>query len=264
MITEFRLEDLSGIREAYDRDGAVVVREVLDVDFVAELDQHIDWLIERHPELRPERLGHQFIANDPFWVRFLSHDRLLELAESLVGPDISFFAADYIAKPPGDGLEVCWHQDGNYWPLEPMEVITVWFAVSKTTRENGCVQVIPGSHRLGALTHVSTKDQPDMLSSKTNPDLFDESKAVFIELNPGDVSVHHPLMLHASDPNTSDEWRRGGSIVYMPPTTRIANEDWPCAFLFRGKPVDSVNHYQPRPRYIAGEHMPFRGCEKWA
>ena len=130
MISEFRLENLGGMREAFDRDGAVVVRGVLEDRLVAEINRHIDWLIERHPELRPERLGHRLIAGDPFWVRFIGDERLLDVAEALVGPDVAFFAADYIAKPPGDGLPVCWHQDGRYWPLEPMEVVTVWFAAT--------------------------------------------------------------------------------------------------------------------------------------
>ena len=101
------------MKEAFDRDGAVVVRGVLEDRLVAEINRHIDWLIERHPELRPERLGHRLIAGDPFWVRFLGDERLLDVAEALVGPDVAFFAADYIAKPPGDGLPVCWHQDGQ-------------------------------------------------------------------------------------------------------------------------------------------------------
>ena len=264
MISEFKLEDLSGIKVAYDRDGVVIVRDVLEPHLLIEINQHIDWLIERHPELRPERLGHQFIVDDAFWVRFLSDERLLDVAAPLVGPDIAFFAADYIAKPPLDGLEVGWHQDGRYWSLEPMEVITVWFAATRSTRENGCVQVIPGSHRRGDLTHVSTKGQPDLLSLAADPDLLDESEAVHVELSPGDVSVHHPLMLHASDANTSGEWRRGGSIQYMPPTTRITNESWPCTFLFRGEPVAGINHYQALPKYVAGEHIAFRGCEEWA
>ena len=264
MISEFRLENPGGMREAFDRDGAVVVRGVLEDRLVAEINRHIDWLIERHPELRPERLGHRLIAGDPFWVRFLGDERLLDVAEALVGQDVAFFAADYIAKPPGDGLPVCWHQDGRYWPLEPMEVVTVWFAATPSTRENGCVQVIPGSHRLGPLAHVSEEGRPGLLSLAADPELFDESRAVHLELDPGDVSVHHPLLLHGSDPNTSGEWRRGGSIQYMPPTTRIADDSWPCAFLFRGEPVAGVNRYQPRPRYIAGRHLPFRGCEQWA
>ena len=262
-VNEFVFGELTGLNAAYQRDGVVVVRKVLDADLLAELDRHIDWLIAAHPELRPERLGHWLLARDPFWVRFVSDHRLLDIAESLVGPDIAFFAADYIAKPPRQGRAVLWHQDANYWPLEPMEVLTIWFAVSKSTCQNGCVRFIPGSHRLGLLEHRSKKDTVNLLNSEVDPGFVAAGRAVEVELNPGDVSVHHPLVLHGSEANTSAHWRRGGSIQYMPATTRIADRDWPCAFLFRGRGVAGVNEYQPRPRYIAGEHMSFKGCEGW-
>ena len=264
MINEFTYDNLEGIRTAYDRDGVVVVRDVLQADLVEELDKHIDWLIERHPELRPERLGHWLIAQDPFWVRFVSDKHLLDVAEAFVGPNIAFFAADYIAKPPYDGQAVCWHQDANYWPLEPMEVITIWFAVSQSTCENGCVQVIPGSHQLGPIPHQSHTENASLLGSEVPPNFVDESKAVAVELTPGDVSVHHPLTLHGSEANTSPHWRRGGSIQYMPPTTRIATNNWPSAFLFRGEGITGINDYLPIPQYDPNEHMPFLGCEAWA
>ena len=129
-MNEFSLSNLTKIKEAYDDEGFFIVRNVLDTDLINELDQHIDWLIARHPELRPERLGHWLVAEDPFWVRFISDQRLLNVASLLVGSNIAFFAADYIAKPPRDGQAVSWHQDGNYSALEPMEVISIWFAVS--------------------------------------------------------------------------------------------------------------------------------------
>ena len=258
-VAEFTFPDLQGIQEPYDRDGYVIVRKVLDADLVGEIDRHVDWMLARHPELRPEAIPTTLIAKDPFWVRFLSDPHLLDVAESLVGPDIALFAADYICKPPGIGRALHWHQDAHYWPLEPMDVITVWFAVTKSVRANGCVRFIPGSHQLGLQAHSSERDE-DILLNPVDPTVVDEGLAVDIELEPGDISVHHPLILHGSEPNRSDSWRRGGSIQYMPATTRVTVE-WQSLFLFRGDPVEGVNDYLPSPRYIEGEHMAFRGCE---
>ncbi len=112
MIREFTKSALSGIGRAYNEDGVVIVRGVLDKSLIGELDRHIDWLMARHPDLRPESLGHWLISEDPFWFRFISDPNLLNVAEALVGRDIAFFAADYIAKPPRDGKGVLWHQDG--------------------------------------------------------------------------------------------------------------------------------------------------------
>ena len=105
---------VGGIAEAYERDGFVIVRKVLDANLLSELGQHIDWLIERHPELEPEGLGHHLIAEDPFWVRFLSDPHLLDVAETLVGLNSALFAADYTCKPPLTGKGIQWHQDAHY------------------------------------------------------------------------------------------------------------------------------------------------------
>jgi len=262
-MREFNLDSLRHIKEAYDQDGCVVVRNVLDPMLVRELDQHIDWLIERHPDLRPERLGHWLVAKDPFWIRFISDCNLLKVAAALIGSDIAFFAADYIAKPPHNGQAVAWHQDGNYWGLEPMEVITIWFAVTSSTVKNGCVKVIPGSQKLGLISHYTKTDIVNLLNSEVDPSVVDERQAVSVELNAGDISVHHPLVLHGSTANNSDQWRRGGSIQYMPVTTRITSKNWPCAFLLQGEDLARVNDYQLKPKYIAGQHMPFQGCENF-
>ena len=260
-MSDFTFPDLTGIGKAYDRDGFVIVRDVLQAGLIREVERHIDWLMDRHPDLPPESLGHWLIADDPFWVRFLSDRRLLDVAEALVGPDVGFFAADYICKPPRTGKGVLWHQDGHYWPLEPMEVITVWFAITPSLPSNGCVRVIPGSHRSGLHRHSADR-RDDYILNQADPDAFDENEAVDLVLSPGDVSVHHPLLLHGSDPNRSDAWRRGGSIQYMPASTRVTR-DWPCLFLFRGRPVEGVNTYRPFPVYRNGVHMPFRDCEAW-
>jgi phytanoyl-CoA hydroxylase len=261
-VVEFVFPHLEGICSAYDRDGYAIVRQVLDDQLLEELNRHIDWLIEHHPELEPERLGHQLVADDPFWVRFLSAPNLLDVAEALVGPNIALFAADYICKPPGTGKGVQWHQDGRYWPLQPMEVVTAWFAVTESVPENGGVRVIPGSHRLGLQKHDPLREE-HLLLNKVDPAALDESKAIDLELAAGDISVHHPLLLHGSEPNRSNRWRRGGSIQYMPATTLVTKRDWPCLFLFRGEPVDGINQYRSNPSFRADPHMAFRSCEAW-
>ena len=261
-MSEFVFPELQGLGDAYDRGGYAVVRRVLDSALIQELNRHIDWLIDRHPELEPEGLGHHLIADDPFWVRFLSDPNLLDVAEALIGPDIALFAADYICKPPGTGKGIQWHQDAHYWPLEPMEVITAWFAVTDSLADNGAVRVVPGSHRMGLQKHAPDRI-PNLLLNKVDPAVLDDNHAVDIELQAGDISVHHPLILHGSEQNTSTRWRRGGSIQYMPTTTLVTDENWSCLFLFRGHAVAGVNEYRPFPAFSENRHMVFSGCETW-
>ena len=254
---------VSAERAQYDRDGCAIYHDVLDGELVAEASAHVDWLAARHPDLRPENLGHTLMRDDPFWVRLISDERLLDIAEEYLGPNLALFASHYISKPPEDGRPVLWHQDGSYWPLEPMEVVTLWLAVDDSTPENGCMRVVPGTQDMELHEMKRTTDAPNVLSSQMDPDLVEEEQAVDVVLKAGGVSVHHPNIVHGSNPNTSGKRRCGLTIRYIPTTTRIVSELWPCAFLLRGEGIEGINDYLPRPRYVEGEHLPFRGCEAW-
>lgn len=254
MITE-----VDRILHDYDRDGYTIFRDVIDPGLIAEASDHVSWLQAKYPDRLGEDLATELVAGDPFWVRLVSDDRLLDIAELFVGPDIALFASHYISKPPFSGMPVLWHQDGAYWPLEPMRVVTLWLAVDESTPENGCVRVIPGSHKHD-LYGLRQRDDVDNVLGSESAVTVDESKAVDLVLSPGDVEVHHPNILHASNANTSPRRRCGLTIRYIPTTTRITSERQPfvSALLLRGRP--GVNVYQPFPAYVEGEHMPFVGA----
>jgi len=241
-----------GAVRRYDRDGFVIFRNVLDAGLIAQASEHVTWLQRRHPELRGEDLGHELVARDPFWVRLVSDSRLLDIAEQFVGPDTALFASHYICKPPYSGRPVLWHQDGAYWPLEPMDVVTLWLAVDDSTPENGCMRVIPGSHRDDLHELRVREDFDSVLGSESATDV-DESLAVDLTLSAGDVEVHHPKIMHGSNANTSASRRCGLTIRYIPTSTRITatEQPYPSALLLRGKP--GVNIYQPWPEDEPGQ-----------
>jgi ectoine hydroxylase-related dioxygenase (phytanoyl-CoA dioxygenase family) len=264
-------ETRSSAVEQYERDGYVLFHDVLDADLIREASDHVDWLLAKNPELRPEHLHHSLMTHDPFWVRLVGDDRLLDIAEQFIGPNIALFASHYISKPPFDGQPVLWHQDGSYWPLEPMKVITLWLAVDDSLPENGCMRVIPGTQHMELHEMKPNTQVANVLSSGMDSDLVDESRAVDLVLKAGGVSVHHPNVVHGSNANHSAMRRCGLTIRYIPATTRILLRGgltpegrWPSAFLLRGEAVPGVNDYNPRPKYREGECMPFEGCEAWA
>jgi ectoine hydroxylase-related dioxygenase (phytanoyl-CoA dioxygenase family) len=262
-------------KQQYEREGYVLFHDVLDADLIQEASDHVAYLQKKNPHLRPEQLGHTLMTHDPFWVRLVSDDRLLDIAEQFIGPNIALFASHYISKPPFDGQPVLWHQDGSYWPLEPMEVTTLWLAVDDSLPENGCMRVIPGTQSLTLQEMKPNTEVANVLNSGIDTTMVDESKAVDMTLKAGGVSVHHPNIVHGSNANHSPLRRCGLTIRYIPTSTRIivdAMTDqfnltqegrWPSAFLLRGEAVPGINNYNPWPRYIEGEHMPFRGCDTW-
>lgn len=260
--------DLTGVVEQYEKDGYAIIRGAVDADLIAEAREHVEWLQHRYPELRPEELHHPLIRNDAFWVRLATDDRFLDIAESIIGPNLACLTAHYICKPPFDGQAVLWHQDGAYWKLDPMEALTVWLAVDPSTPENGCLKVIPGSHVEPLREHKVRHDVPNMLASETDGEVVsrwaEERGLVDVVLEPGDVSIHHPHILHCSEPNTSSIRRCGLDLGYIPTTTAVTNEGlYLDALLVRGEPVPGVNNYRPWPEYDAAETIPFRGHETW-
>lgn len=105
--------------EQYNRDGFIVLRNVLDPQLIDECRQHVDFLLKKFPSIPQEHLHHPIMRNDPFWVRLVSDARLLDLA-TLLGSsfmpstgDVALFSSHYFCKPPKTGMAVLWHQDGE-------------------------------------------------------------------------------------------------------------------------------------------------------
>lgn len=254
------------LQKEYEEKGYVVARNAIDPDLAQETVDHVHWLIKKYPDVRPERLHHNLLANDPFMHRLVGDDRLLDIAEQFIGPNIALFAAHYIAKKPETGQAVQWHQDGSYWPLEPMEVTTLWVAGTDSTIENGCMRLLPGTqnnHLLKRRELMELDTEKYVLGVGIRPDQIDESDAVDLELKAGDISIHNPNIIHGSNANTSDKWRVGLTLRYIPTSTWV-NKDGHENILLRGEKTEGVeNVYIKRPRFVDGEHMPFRGCELW-
>jgi Phytanoyl-CoA dioxygenase (PhyH) len=185
------------------------------------------------------------VANDPFWVRLISDSRLLDVAEQFVGPDIALFASQYICKPPPEGQAVLWHQNGSYWPRVPMYVSTLWLALDPSIPENGCMQVIPKTYHLKLQSLKERHDVPNVLESNMDHSLVEEHKAIDIILQPRDISIHHPNIIHGSRAYNSDLWQRGLTIRYIPSTAKVTQASWPCVMLLRGKTVKEINEYIP-------------------
>lgn len=222
----------------------MIFRDVIDHDLINEVQAHVDWLQRTNLDTGPEQLGRPRMRLDPFWVRMVADERLLDIAELFVGPDIALFTSHYVVKPPYRGRAVLWHQDGPHWPLKPREAVTIWLAVDPATPDNGCLRVIPGTHR----------EQP--------AGEIDETQAVDIVLDAGDVEVHHPNVVHGSNANTSPQRRCALTMRYIPTSTRIMSveQPYPSAFHLRGQP--GVNVYQPLPDLGMPEGA-MRGSPVW-
>jgi phytanoyl-CoA hydroxylase len=171
--------------------------------------------------------------------------RLLDIAELFIGPSIALFGANYVVKWVGDKKPALWHQDGPNWQLEPLEAITLWIAIDDSTTENGCLRIIPGSHKSGLHKLQPANQTPNIFGWQIDPGLVQEEKAVDIVLQAGDISVHHPQVIHGSGTNNSQGRRAGMSIRYIPTSTRITSEmPWCNVLLLRGNADSPDSQYQ--------------------
>lgn len=176
------------------------------------------------------------------------HPKILDAVEDAIGPDILCWTTNFFIKEASHPGFVSWHQDSTYWGLDPDDVITAWVAFADVTPENGCMQVIPGSHKVDQLPHTDTFHQHNLLSRGQEIAVaVDKSKAVSLVLKAGEMSLHHIKLVHGSDPNRGDDRRIGLAIRYIPTYVRQTKVR-DSAILVRGTDQYHNFDYEPRPR----------------
>ncbi len=158
---------------------------------------------------------------DDEYRQLLHHGPLLDVAELLVGPDIQLFHDQALYKPAHHGGAVPWHQDNGYWRCDPPDLVSIWMPWDDADEDNGCMTMVPGSHRDGAAGHeraATEKGQnPALLMAEV-----DESKAVPVPIEAGYGLLHHCRTLHSTAPNRSPRDRRAMVLHYMASGTRNA------------------------------------------
>ena len=171
---------------------------------------------------------------------------LLDAVESLLGHDILLWDSAYVIKEPQNTKFVSWHQDLTYWGLDSDDLVTAWVALSPATEGSGCMKMLPGSHRNGKKSHRDTHEKENILHRGQELEMsIDEEQVVSVELKPGEASLHHGWIAHASYPNLSNDRRIGLSLQYISPRVMQKHTDKESATLVRGE--DLYNNFSPEP-----------------
>lgn len=139
----------------------------------------------------------------------LFHSAFTVPAAQILGGPVRFWHDQLFVKPAKDGGVVAWHQDYSYWTrTKPMAHLTCWIGLDDSTRENGCVHYVPGSHKWDLLPRTDLANDMEAVLDVLSEEQKREFKPVAIELKKGEASFHHPLMLHGSYENSSEKARR--------------------------------------------------------
>ncbi len=252
-----RLLDAAALKQ-YREEGYVSPISVFSTEEATRLRAAIEAVeAERGPVFREDRKQ----PGDPFKgsYRFKSHllfkwladivrdPRLLDLVEPLTGPDILCWTTHWFIKEQSSVNYVSWHQDSNYWGVESDRFVSAWLAVSPASEESGCIRLLPGSHHGPKMEHVDTWEKDNMLTRGQTIMGVDESKAVKLELQPGEIALFDYRLAHASHANQSNDRRIGIGIRYMPPTARQTLADWDSASLLRGNDIHGHFELEPEP-----------------
>jgi len=131
----------------------------------------------------------------------------------LLGGAVRFWHDQIFYKPEHHGGVVAWHQDFSYWTrTKPMAHLSCWIGLDDSTRDNGCVHYVPGSHHWPLLPITGLSDDMDAIQTVLTEEQRKQFKPIAIELRKGEASFHHPLMVHGSYENSTDRPRRAAVV----------------------------------------------------
>jgi ectoine hydroxylase-related dioxygenase (phytanoyl-CoA dioxygenase family) len=165
-------------------------------------------------------------------------------ASQLLGGAVRFWHDQLFCKPAKHGGVVAWHQDYSYWTrTQPLAHLTCWIGLDDSTRENGCLHYVPGSHRWNLLPSTGLAGNMDEIQTVLTPEQRQAFHPVPIELRPGECSFHHPRLVHGSFENRSERSRRATVINVFRDGVRSASDEP----LLEGVPAIPSDHKMEGP-----------------
>ena len=246
-----RLNDAEIAR--FHDEGLVIPDYRIPDDLLATMRAEVDQLIARNPDVRPEQLSGAHnpwgqsarVIGSQVFLDFCRFPEILDMVEQLIGPDIVLWGSQLFCKPAGNGMAVPWHQDGQYWPIDPLATVTVRIAIEESLPENGCMRYIPGSHKSrDVVAHEIVEDANVAIKQQVAE--IDESLAKDDVLHAGQISIHDVYLVHGSSENRSAKRRSDYAIRYMPATTRyVRDPEFPA-----NKMASEHMNYVNRPLWL--------------
>jgi ectoine hydroxylase-related dioxygenase (phytanoyl-CoA dioxygenase family) len=200
-------------QQNFNRDGYVMVRSLFDKEEIGLLKKSAveDRELDKHSFGRKDgeggtvRLTLWNHPGDNIYGMFARCHRVVDSVETLLDGEVYHYHSKMILKDPEIGGAWTWHQDYGYWYQNGVlfpDLISVFIAVDRATRENGCLQVIKGSHNMGRVNHILTGDQAGADMERVN-EALKRLDLVYCEMEPGDALFFHSNLLHRSDQNKS-------------------------------------------------------------
>jgi ectoine hydroxylase-related dioxygenase (phytanoyl-CoA dioxygenase family) len=230
----------------YKDNGYVAPIRVLPISEAQHIRERLEEFEQNAGEFRKKALRNNSHLLFSWLNDLIRHEKIVDAIEDLYGENLLCWASSFFIKEGHDKSFVSWHQDSTYWGLSKPDVVTAWVALSPSNQSNGAMQVIPKTHLIDQIEHRDTFSEDNLLTRGQEIAVdVDESEASTIELEPGEMSLHHVRIVHGSPPNKSSERRIGFAIRYIPTYVQQLEGD-DSATLVRG--VDKFNTFEHEPR----------------
>jgi len=195
--------------ERYQEQGFLSPIDIMPEEEALEYARRLEAAEREFPdELNAEKRNNPHLAFG-FLDDLVRNPSILDAVEDLVGPDFGLWGSVLFIKEPNTPHFVSWHQDATYMSIEPQDFVTPWLALTPSNLDTGCMSMIPGSHRGAIQPHRETFHDDNILTRGQEIQDIDESAAVDLILRPGQMSLHHARVIHASQPNRSQQRRIG-------------------------------------------------------
>jgi non-haem Fe2+, alpha-ketoglutarate-dependent halogenase len=243
----------------YARDGVLHPLPVMSATEAARYLQRLEAFEAEHGAAAQQILRHKGHIVLTWMHELMRHPAVVAAVSELIGPDILCWTTNAFIKNPGDGRFVSWHQDATYWGLGVDRVVTAWIALTPSNAANGCMRMVPGSHRWNQLPHVDTHDPANLLTRGQEIAVpVREEQAEDIVLSPGEMSLHHVLIAHASGPNHSARRRIGIAFRYIAADLKQTTGLRDSAALVAGE--DRYGHFELEPAPAGDMHPDAVAC----
>jgi ectoine hydroxylase-related dioxygenase (phytanoyl-CoA dioxygenase family) len=182
----------------------------------------------------------------PWLDRLARHERILDVVEAVIGPDILVYTATFFIKEAASPTFAAWHQDATYFGLDPHEHVTAWVALSDASAEAGCMEVVSSNGQPRQLHHAAL-GLADSINGggQAIVEEFEEDGSRMMALPAGSFSLHHTLCRHRSAPNRASHRRVGIGISYIPAHCRLTGSVRMYARRVRGD--DAFGHFELIP-----------------
>jgi chlorinating enzyme len=193
----------------YKEDGYIAPLNILSKEEANEIKQEIE-LIEKKWPNELEGLGRNYIhLISPVFDKVCHNPIILDAVESIIGKNILVCGTTLFIKNPDQKGFVSFHQDAKYIGLEPHNWVTAWLAVTDANEENGCMKMWKGSHKKNLKYHNQKFDENNLLTRGQTIENVPINETTSVVLKAGQLSLHHPTIVHGSGPNNSKDKRIG-------------------------------------------------------